>query len=216
MMKIFILCFSTLLLSCTKVFVSKSSYIRDESLIIKDFFIHSESKLGDNFRIYNTELDNVDTDSLFKTLLLSFDRFGINYELKKGGQNQLFNEEYSLKIGPPLNYKVIDTSFIVKMGNVCSECAVLVPYLYIHNHYDNPGGNLFKSINESNHLDSVLSLYVFIVKNKKIIYSSYSFVQPYVGTARLDRPILSNKIHTEEDWDLIVRRAFRKYLKRLK
>lgn len=199
------LVFIPLIVACTSVYVSQKKYSLKDQVIIKHYLIESRSSLGDQ----DYEFDVVDYDSIFNLFKESVKLVDLNFIFKEG-ENQVYTEHF--QIGK-LRFEDIDKSKLIALGEEDTENLVLIPVISIKNNYKNTHGQ-YKDISESDFLSSPLFLTIYLLHENKIIYASSSYTAPQSSNP-YHNPVPTNKIHTQEDWEIITKKVFRKYLKRL-
>lgn len=191
--------------ACTTVYISQKKYHKTDTIIVKDYVIESISRLGNQ----DYEFDLVDYDSIFNVFKESIKVLDLSFIFKEG-KNQINTENFQTG---KLRFEYIDTSKIKSLGKEYFESLVLIPVISIKNNYRNTH-NRYKEISQSDFLTSSLVITIYLLYKNKIIYASSSYTAPQISNP-YNEPVSTSKIHTKEDWEIVAKKAFRKYLKRL-
>ena len=200
------LVFIPLIVACTSVYVSQKKYSLKDQVIVKHYLIESRSSLGDQ----DYEFDLVDYDSIFNVFKECVKLVDLNFIFKEG-ENQVYTDNFQFG---KLRFEDIDKSKLIALGEEDADNLVLIPVISIRNDYANRDG-VYKDISESSFLSAPIFLTIYLIENNEIVYASQSYTVPQASTTHLNKPVPTNKIHTQEDWEIIIKKVFRKYLKRL-
>ena len=192
-------------ISCIKKYVVQKKYDPiEEPIIVKHHLIKSATRINSR----DFELDIIDSDSIFELFKNYIHTVDLDFEFKKG--ENLANSECFVD---KTYFRDMDTSCIVKLAKDYPSRLVLIPVIFIRNFFATADGRITNYAN-SNDLTSTLYITHYLVQNNRIIYASSAFTSPRTGYHR--SPVPTTKIHSQEDWEIVIRKAFRHYLKRIK
>ena len=193
-------------MSCIKKYVVQKKYdALEEPIIVKHHLIKGLTRINSR----DTELDIIDSDSIFEVFKNYIHTVDLDFEFKKG--ENFANSEY---FEGKTFFRHMDTSQLANLAKDYSNRLVLIPVILIHNHFTRGEGITTDYANGDN-LASTLHITLYLVKNNRIIYASSAFTTPRISSPYRP-PVPTTKIHTQEDWEIVIRKAFRHYLKRLK
>ena len=191
--------------SCIKKYVVQKKYdSTEEPIIVNHHLIKSLTRVD----LYNSELDIIDSDSIFEVFKNYIHTIDLDFEFENGG-----NFANSKCFVGKTYFEDMDTNCIVGLAKDYPNRLVLIPVISILNHFTRGEGRITNYAN-SNDLTSTLYIALYLVKDNHIIYASSAFTSPRTGYHR--SPVPTTKIHSQEDWEIVIRKAFRHYLKRIK
>lgn len=193
--------------SCKQSFhkIINDDYRKQDTLIVCDYLILNNVQEG-LFRYTYTATD-LFSDSIFKIVKTSFQKLNIKLQTNnsKNAVDSIFLAHKYNSIRKPPN------ELILNITKRCNNKLVLVPFIELyHGSLSAEGGPTYFS---------KAYFTVFIVKNNEIIYAyDYLVTSKWYNTAEdendfSERPF---NLHTENDWDELIKGAMQPYLDRLK
>ena len=177
----------------------------EEPIIVKHHLIKGLTRINSR----ETELDIIDSDSIFELFKKYIHTIDLDFEFKKG--ENFANNEYFM--GKTF-FRDMDTNQLANLGKDYPNRLVLIPVIIIHNHFTRGEGITTDYANGDN-LASTLHITHYLVKGNRVIYASSAFTTPRISSPYRP-PVPTTKIHSQEDWEIVIRKAFRHYIKRLK
>ncbi len=195
--------------------VSKRNY-SDKDLIISDYYFCSHQRqmvLVDN--VFDPLI--IETDSILRFFYQGISNQGINLILKPGENNaipRLCNREV-------ISLNKVRKELLDKLNINDTESRYLVPLINIADIYRFTGymTSNFVAGDEGFMRYTSLSLLVFIIENDKIIYATkhrYASKRTFANSLEEVRAIPPAYQVREEHIEELVRRAMKRYIKRLK
>lgn len=186
--------------------VVQESYQPNDTIYLKDFTVYSTSM----YRDYRLKVEH-HGDSLFNVFKSGINKLNLNLRNVEGGRNYA---QLSFFSDAHLSYQKINRSLIFKSASQFPDKTIIFPVILNYH-------RLFKDFDRSSHhfpkFGYYLTLAVFIVKNKEVLY--FKQTRHFVLVNHRDHPFKFEDFHIpipQEKWDELVKEVMHEYIERLK
>lgn len=181
-------------------------YATQDTIYLNDFIVYSSSV----YRDYRLKVET-HGDSLFNIFNSGIDKLNLNIRHFEGGRNYA---QLSFFSDAHLTYEKINKSLIFKSVSQFPDKTIIFPVIL--NHY-----RLFNNFDASSFyypkFGYYLTLAVFVVKNKEVLY--FNQTRHLVFVNQKDHPHNFYDFHipiSQETWNSLVLEVMRDYIERLK
>jgi hypothetical protein len=187
---------ASMLIACSPLKIIQKSYPK-EKLFVSNYVFDSWDSSGQGYG-YQKDTANYSPDSIMGVFLHSLIQLELPFLLDTNIQQQLKSENFR-------KLNKIDTNLIKSLAVQNSDIVSLIPIISFDYSFD--------QLHITYHF--YLQIMIYLVKNDEIIYVNHAY--SYIKNFKPKKHSIEERpIHTQQQWDNLVKKVMQPYIDRLK